>query len=148
MTAVVAMWGIIEINSFIQFRTPGFLSRVFILNLAFFAVNIVLGLVALLWVGMWFGWCKRSQSSAIIWTVLVTKGFPYVFPTLGAMIVDTFAPPRAGGYPVWYTSLIPNFLFYLFVIWWARRRFGVVLLSKPAKREPFRLAGLLYRVEN
>jgi ABC-type transport system involved in multi-copper enzyme maturation permease subunit len=45
-------------------------------------VNMVLGVWALLWVGLWFGLKGRTQVAALGWTVGFVKGVPYLLSLL------------------------------------------------------------------
>jgi hypothetical protein len=96
----------------------------------FSCLNTFVGIVALLWAGMWFGWSERSQSRAIGRIVILTKGAPYLIGMLGSTVVGRLASMSMsffGSFNPW-TSLVwsmPQFLtllFYLWLIRWARRR--------------------------
>ena len=46
-------------------------------SLLLVAINTVLGVGALCWLGMWFGLQTGSQMRAILWTVALVRGTPY-----------------------------------------------------------------------
>jgi hypothetical protein len=97
---------------------------------------------------MWFGWTKKSQGRAIIWTVLLVAGISETFSMLALTILGKLVQPHPGVMLAWLISPTALFLYYLYLIYRARRRFGTALLPKPEKREPFRASQLLYRTEN
>jgi hypothetical protein len=91
------------------------------------ALNTVLGMVALCWLGVWFGLRAGGQAQAILWTVGIVKALPYgiamSFSVLGATFFTPRSTPFAAAY--WVFSLLPQVLtlvFYLWLIRLARRR--------------------------
>jgi hypothetical protein len=149
MVAIVSSWGIIMMTNFIELRAAGFSFDYYItISITFSALNSAFGLIALFRVGMWFGWTKKSQGRAIIWTVLLTQGLPDIFSLLAQMMFSKLFRAHPSLNLVWLISPTAILLFYLYLIYWARRRFGTAHLPKPAKREPFRASQLLYRTED
>ena len=67
-------------------------------------VNLILGVMALSWMGMWFGLRSRGSLIAVTWTVGIVKGLPwlvqimcYIALALGG---QTMALSRTGGLPL------------------------------------------------
>ncbi len=100
----------------------------------FSSLNTFVGIVALLWAGMWFGWSERSQTRAIVRILIVAKGASFLIGTLAEMLQFpvlrklastgiisniSFSPWVA---LVWSMPQIVTLLFYLWLIRWARRR--------------------------
>jgi hypothetical protein len=68
-----------------------------LLNLA----NVGLGAAALCWVGMWFGLRARTQGTAIVWTVALAKGVPFLLNlvclVLGIALLSASTPMGVAG---------------------------------------------------
>ncbi len=90
-------------------------------------VNIILGVWALCWLGVWFGLRSRGQGRAVVWTVGMAKGVPYVISVLFwiLFIPLTMSPFGRRAPPYWIMTNLPqivNLFLYLGLINWARRR--------------------------
>jgi hypothetical protein len=93
-------------------------------------LNILAGVAALLWVGMWFGWSERSQGRAILRIVLLAQGVPYLIGMIVSRVASLFMSPSMmvnNPSHAWYVLVfsIPqmvNLLFYLWLIRWAKHR--------------------------
>ncbi len=100
-------------------------------------VNTIFGVGALCWMGLWFGLRAGGQGRAIIWTVTVVKGLPYLISILSLTLVMALVRSPVGrtSPPYWIMSWVPqlvDLLFYLALIQLARRR----LLGQLAAAEP------------
>ncbi len=102
------------------------------------AAATVLCLVAICWLGMWFGLKARSQAGAIGWTVGLAKGAPY----LVSIVWSTMLVPLTGIFrtnPAWpylFLSWVPTLLILLgygWLIQWARRGLSAGLTGLEAK---------------
>jgi len=101
--------------------------------------NIILGVAALCWLGLWFGLRAGGQGRAVAWTVIIGRGLPYLVSMLTWVILGlsrSFAGLTSSTYWViaWLPQLV-NLLLYLGLIRFARRR----LLSSLASCEPMAL---------
>jgi hypothetical protein len=87
-----------------------------------YVTNIVLGIGALCWAGMWFGFAARRQLSAILLTVGLVKGIPLLINFLGMLFSAAFSWARSWpGFPFPYFFIQVLILcFYLRVIHEAR----------------------------
>jgi hypothetical protein len=92
------------------------------------AINTVLGVMALCWVGFWFALHSNGQARAIIWTVALVKAVPYAltltWSVLSRLAVSKFAGPSSPAYLV-VGSFVPQLLhlvFFLVLIRLARRQ--------------------------
>lgn len=102
--------------------------------------DIILGLGALCWLGLWFGLRADGQGRAILWTVGLAKGLPFLitilcwFP-LAALSHSAFGP-RSSLYSItmWLPQVV-NLALYLGLIRLARGR----LLGELAGAEPMKL---------
>jgi len=61
------------------------------------AANIILGIGALCWAGMWFGFIARRQSGAILLTLGLVNGVPFLISTLGMFFFGVFSSVRSWG---------------------------------------------------
>jgi ABC-type transport system involved in multi-copper enzyme maturation permease subunit len=122
--------------------------------LLFSCLDTIAGLVALLWVGMWFGWAERSQARAIVRIVIVAGGVPYVIGLLGSIVLVRVVPMAFfvsnGTFRPWF-NLVRNFpsmvnlLFYLWLIRWARRRLATELRQAAGENRSKHFRRLLLR---
>ena len=102
-------------------------------------LNTILGLGALCWAGLWFGFRAESQLRAILWTVSVAKLLPYAVLVILSVLVRWMVNPGGPSSFSWTTFwLLPqllSLLFYLWLIGLARRR----LLLELSGTEPIGL---------
>jgi hypothetical protein len=98
------------------------------------AVNTVLGVVALCWLGMWFGFKSRTQTGAIIMSVLWAKAAPWLFSVCCSflpLILVVFGL-RANAFLALAPPQILETVFYLWLIKRVRQR----LLGELRDAEP------------
>jgi hypothetical protein len=110
--------------------------------------DIIFGAGALIWAGLWFGLRARSQASAIVLTVLVARGVPYVLTSVGRLLLTLLESTgmfrssgvNFNGYSTWQSDLalflnwLPSLailFYYLWLIRWARRRLAGDLRDVP-----------------
>jgi hypothetical protein len=101
-------------------------------------VNTVLSVGTVCWLGLWFGLKARGQGAAILWTVGLAKGVPFLIYTLSWSLISMFiiqlsGSPRSVYYGV--VSLLTQvaiLLFYVWLIRGVRRR----LLRQLTEAEP------------
>jgi hypothetical protein len=90
-------------------------------------LDIVLGVGALCWVGLWFGLVAGGQARAIVWTVGLVKGLPYLMEIVCSFLFRALVNSRVGPWspPLWILSLLPRvvtLVLYLGLIRLARQR--------------------------
>jgi hypothetical protein len=89
-------------------------------------VNIIIGIGALFWVGLWFGLKARSQAGAILRIVILARGAPWLIsllvPSFSMLSWRYFGPATAPYWIIWSVPQIATLLFFLWLIRWARRR--------------------------
>ena len=89
-------------------------------------VNIIIGIGALFWAGIWFGLKARSQAGAILRVVLLARGTPWLISLLGQILLAVsfqyIGPATAPYWIIWSVPQIATLLFFLWLIRWARRR--------------------------
>jgi hypothetical protein len=92
--------------------------------MVFSILNTFVGIVALLRVGMWFGWSERSQARAVVRIVILTKGVPYLVATVGSLVLVGLVRSTINTWfkQVWFTPQLVTLFYYLGLIRWARRR--------------------------
>jgi ABC-type transport system involved in multi-copper enzyme maturation permease subunit len=86
-------------------------------------VDIFVGVGALCWVGLWFGLKAGGQARAIIWTISLVKGVPFLISIL-LSVLARLAVSRSP-LPFWVMLWLPQVatpVFYLGMIRLARRR--------------------------
>jgi len=93
------------------------------LGLILTAAGVLLGIGALCWLGMWFGFTARRASSAILWTVGLAKGVPFLISTLGPMFFFPYLRPWFGAPPFSYAVLawLPQVAILYFYLWIIRQ---------------------------
>jgi hypothetical protein len=106
-------------------------------GLIFFFLNSVAGVFALLRVGMWFGWSERSQTRALIRTIIVAAAAPYCMGLLASIVLMRIASPwifSVSSGPIRLLPILvqnaPQVVFLLYYLWlirWARRRLATAL---------------------
>jgi hypothetical protein len=99
----------------------------YVLSRLFGCVNIVLGVGALCWVGLWFGLKTGGQARAIVWTVSLAKGLPYLIAVLCSALYNALVNSGVGlrSPPFWIAMSLPEvvtLVLYLGLIRLARRR--------------------------
>jgi hypothetical protein len=106
------------------------------LSQLFSSLNTFVGIVALLWAAVWFGWSERSQVRAIVRIVIVTTGASFLIGRLGSLVLSGALAPYNMTFNgqlspwfalVWSMPQIVTLLFYLWLIRWARRRLAGAL---------------------
>ena len=90
-------------------------------------VNTVLAIGALCWLGMWFGLRANGQGRAVVWTVAIGRGLPYLISVLSWLILIPLARWPFGRVSAfyWIATWLPqvlNLILYLALIRVARRR--------------------------
>jgi hypothetical protein len=116
----------------------GPMAEYFLLDTVLRAVDVAFGMAAICWTGLWFGLTTRTLAGAIVWTVGLVKGVPFLF-TLGSQLVlstlvNRYAVGRSG--VVWLVFLAPQvliLLYYVKLIKWARRRLSCRFAPVPVK---------------
>jgi hypothetical protein len=99
--------------------------------------NVFLGIGALCWVAMWLGWQARTHARAVVWTVAIAKGLPFLVATLAPgllyVLLNILTPLGTGGpgMPIAYTvsSWIPQLFITLFYGWLIREAKHALLLA-------------------
>ena len=93
----------------------------YLCSLACSVVETIVGLGALCWAALWFGFRARTQVRAILWTLIIAKGVPYVLSfalsLLGSYLATFRSSPTysAGpGFAVWNIQLLSQALILLF----------------------------------
>jgi hypothetical protein len=110
-----------------RFGSMGSWRIYYAISLPLGVLNTVLGLAALCWLALWFGLRAGGQAKAILWSVAVAKGLPYLVSVLFYSLRPLlFTPSPALWSAAWWTSsFVPvgfNFVFFLWLIRLARRR--------------------------
>lgn len=118
-------------SSFPQFgfRGIGFTASL-VLGSVLHLANLILGVLALSWMGMWFGLHARGPLGAVTRTVLWVKGLPWIVSTLCSIAFALAGMWLGGmggtpplGYMFIYLSLpVLTLLAYVLFIRWAKRR--------------------------
>ena len=98
----------------------------YVISTVLSGVNTWVHVVALCWVGMWFGLRARNQSTAIIWTVGLVALLPQMLGwmcNLAAAMVSRFLLNRAPMLFFFFSSFSSVFvlMFYLWLIHWTRK---------------------------
>jgi hypothetical protein len=99
-----------------------------VFQMSFLSVNTIIGVVALFWAGLWSGFKARSQAAAVVRTLVLAKGAPYLIGLLGnLLIMALFSVPGGGFFSLirQWMFLLPttaNLLYFLWLWRWARRR--------------------------
>jgi hypothetical protein len=116
----------------------GSIGGYFLLNSLLSAVDVVFGVAAICWTGLWFGLKARNLAGAIIWTVGLGKGVPFLITILAqigvGVIINRFA--FGNGSTVWLVILAPQaavLWYYVKLIQWARKRLAGQFAAAPVK---------------
>ena len=88
-------------------------------------VEIPVGIAALCWVGLWFGLKAGRQARAIVWTVTLVNGLPYLISIVGSILFSKLVRWTAGqsSYPIWLMMWLPQTL--ILVLY-----FGLIRLAR------------------
>ncbi|HVM51195.1 MAG TPA: hypothetical protein VMU04_24410 [Candidatus Acidoferrum sp.] len=133
---------IVYLFIFLRFRGSTVWNVYNTVGFALFAVETVLGLGALCWLGLWFGLRARGQMAAILWSVGVAKGIPYGISSM-IYVMGLRSMARARSFPSWQwciTYWTPSVLIVLFFLWamrFARRRLLADLAAGQPLEYPF-----------
>jgi hypothetical protein len=116
----------------------GSMAGYILLNSLLSAVAVVFGIAAICWTGLWFGLKARSLTGAIIWTVGLGKGVPFLITILAQIVVSALINrfASANGGVVWLVILAPQVVilwYYVKLIQWARRRLAGQFAAAPVK---------------
>jgi hypothetical protein len=116
----------------------GSMAGYILLNSLLSAVDVVFGIAAICWTGLWFGLKARSLTGAIIWTVGLGKGVPFLITILAQIVVSALINrfASANGGVVWLVILAPQVAilwYYMKLIQWARRRLAGQFAAAPVK---------------
>jgi hypothetical protein len=65
--------------------------------------NTLLSIYALCWLGMFYALRTRSQAAAVIWSVALARGLPYIFALLCQLLLVPVS--RKLGMPTFYSSI-------------------------------------------
>lgn len=100
-------------------------------------LNVFFGVQALCLAGLWFGIRASGQAQAILWTIAVAKGCPYLIGLLGPLVLGVAGMVYPGNYRSAYYLLtlapsLATLFFYLWLTRTAKRR----LLKPFAVSEP------------
>jgi hypothetical protein len=107
--------------------------RLYMLTLSVLSIaQMVLGLAALCWLGLWFGLRSASQAGAIIRTLIIGQVVPYAISILSSFLVwplRSFLFGSVGLVPMGYfwVQWLPQLLVLVYLAWmirWAMRRLG------------------------
>jgi hypothetical protein len=151
LMAPTLIWGAVSVatplavwpwpnNSYISYQ---------IANLVLYPASIVLQSIALVWVAFWFGLTARTQAAAILYSVMVVKGVPYLIGQvvntaavrLWIMPVGSSAGPPLAYWVLHLSSSVIALCFYIAVWRWARRRVTLKLTgAEPSRRAPLHVA--------
>jgi ABC-type transport system involved in multi-copper enzyme maturation permease subunit len=92
----------------------------YLTSLACSAVETIVGLGALCWAALWFGFRASSQVRAILWTLILAKGVPYMLNLALSLLGSYLAIFRSGtaysagpGFAVWNIHLLSQALILL-----------------------------------
>jgi hypothetical protein len=98
-------------------------------------LNVLFGVHALCLAGLWFGVRASGQFQAILWTIAIAKGLPYLISLLGPLLLGIVGGVYNIGSGYHLLSFFPSLLilaFYLWLIRTAKRK----LLKPCAVTEP------------
>ena len=101
-------------------------------------IDTIIGIWALIWVGLWFGLRAPSQSGAIVRITLASMAVPYVMGMAGSSLIGLFVNriptfSVTTGYASWiWASLFPRGAILLYCLWlirWARKRLATEMTN-------------------
>jgi ABC-type transport system involved in multi-copper enzyme maturation permease subunit len=104
-------------------------------------VELVASIAATIWVALWSALKARSQLGALVWIILLAEGVPYLLSNLGPwvflMMMRGLTPNANYGWAYFFlSSYWLSIPYFLWLIWWARKRVRAEL--GPAKPTHFR----------
>jgi len=117
---------VLQVFSILAIRSggmPGTWKVHYAISTVLAGINTWIGIVALCWVGMWFGLRARSQSSAIVWTVGLVGLLPYLLSwlfSLAALVISRFLSNTAP-MPVFLSSTLSRLFILGFFLWLIHR---------------------------
>jgi hypothetical protein len=89
-------------------------------------LNVFFGVQALCLAGLWFGIRASGQAQAILWTIAVAKGCPYLISLFGPLFLGVVGMVYPGSHSAYYLlTLAPSLAtlsFYLWLIHTAKRK--------------------------
>ena len=116
--------------------------------------NTIAGMMALVWLGMWYGWSERSQARAVARSLILAKGPPAMIWLFGTYVIQAIGRgylyggnPRFGGSLILFWN-IPNIVILLYQVClyhWARRRLESALAPRLPKSGLDWLLNLVYQ---
>jgi hypothetical protein len=89
-------------------------------------INTFFGVAALCWTAIWFGFKARDQIAAVVWTVALAKGVPFIIYLISRGLFTTGIIPTGISMPYdvrWYMPQILTLLFYVRLMVWVKTRF-------------------------
>jgi ABC-type transport system involved in multi-copper enzyme maturation permease subunit len=104
------------------------------------AANVVVGTLALCRVGLWFGLRAPGQGTAILWTLAVAKGVPYIVSFAWSLLSACLGLHSPMNSPSYFLSFVPSFITIAFLLWLmrlARTRVTSDLIKGDAHRLSF-----------
>ena len=125
------------------------------INTTLSSTNTVLGMLALVWLGIWQGFGTRSPGAAILRILALTMGASYLIGWLARLVLPRYvAVPSNLDWKrltlSWWTPLLLTMAYNVWLIRWARKQaMGAVPAgAEPAQRTKFpRLMRLLYKAD-
>ena len=115
----------------------GFFTAALIRSLLFI-LNLILGVMALSWLGMWFGLRSRGSLTAVTWTVGIVKGLPWLASMVCSIMLavggQAIGSSNTGGLPlmfmlVYLALAVIVVVANVFYIRWAKQRLKQELAS-------------------
>jgi ABC-type transport system involved in multi-copper enzyme maturation permease subunit len=88
--------------------------------------NTFFGVAALCWTAIWFGFKARNQVAAVVWTVALAKGVPFVIYLISRGLFATGIIPIGISMPYdvrWYIPQFLTLLYYIRLMVWVKTRF-------------------------
>ena len=89
-------------------------------------LNTFFGVAALCWTAIWFGFKARDQFTAIVWTVALAKGVPFIIYLISQGLFTTGLISRGISMPYdvrWYMPQLLTLLYYVRLMVWVKTRF-------------------------
>jgi len=88
--------------------------------------NTFFGVAALCWTAIWFGFKARDQVAAVIWTVALAKGVPFIIYFVSRGLFTSGIIPTGISMPYdvrWYIPQFLTLLYYIRLMVWVKTRF-------------------------
>jgi ABC-type transport system involved in multi-copper enzyme maturation permease subunit len=89
-------------------------------------INTFFGVAALCWTAIWFGFKARDQITAVVWTVVLAKGVPFIIYVISRGLFTSGIFPMGISMPYdvrWYMPQILTLLYYLRLMAWVKTQF-------------------------